>query len=95
MREVKLGEKHHIKGQVVVIGGGNVAVDAARTALRLGTEKVTLACLECRAEMPAFAWEIEKAEGKGLKSFLPWRRKRSLPKYPEKCSKWPLPRWPA
>ena len=66
LREVKLGEKHHIKGQVVVIGGGNVAVDAARTALRLGAEKVTLACLESRADMPAFVWEIEKAEKEGV-----------------------------
>lgn len=69
LREVKLGEKHHIKGQVVVIGGGNVAVDAARTALRLGAEKVTLACLESRPDMPAFPWEIEKTEEEGVEIF--------------------------
>jgi NADPH-dependent glutamate synthase beta subunit-like oxidoreductase len=66
LREVKLGEKHHIKGQVIVIGGGNVAVDAARTAVRLGAEKVSLACLESRGDMPAFTWEIEKAEAEGV-----------------------------
>jgi NADPH-dependent glutamate synthase beta subunit-like oxidoreductase len=67
LKEVKLGEKKFLKGKVVVIGGGNVAVDAARTALRLGSEEVTLACLESRPEMPAFPWEIEKAEGEGVK----------------------------
>ncbi|MEW6184921.1 MAG: FAD-dependent oxidoreductase, partial [Thermodesulfobacteriota bacterium] len=66
LKEVKLGEKGHLKGRVIVIGGGNVAVDAARTAVRLGSTRVTLVCLDGRSEMPAFAWEIEKAESEGV-----------------------------
>ncbi len=80
LREVKFGEKQHLKGKVIVIGGGNVAVDAARTALRLGAEKVTLACLESRAEMPAFAWEIEKAENEGVNILPSWAPQRFVPK---------------
>ena len=69
LREAKIGEKTRLKGSVVVIGGGNVAVDAARTALRSGAEKVSLACLEERAAMPAFKWEIEKAEKEGVRIY--------------------------
>lgn len=57
-------------GRVVVIGGGNVAIDAARCALRMGASEVTIACLESRDAMPAFAWEIEAAASEGAK-FLP------------------------
>ena len=59
-----------LQGRVVVIGGGNVAIDAARCALRMGASEVTVACLESRAAMPAFAWEIEAAASEGAK-FLP------------------------
>ncbi|NLO89516.1 MAG: FAD-dependent oxidoreductase [Clostridia bacterium] len=52
---------------VLVIGGGNVAIDVARTSFRLGAERVTLACLEKREEMPAHPWEIEAAVEEGLK----------------------------
>jgi NADPH-dependent glutamate synthase beta subunit-like oxidoreductase len=69
LQNAKIGEKPHLKGSVIVIGGGNVAVDAARTALRLGAEKVSLACLEERAGMPAFEWEIEKAEKEGVRIY--------------------------
>ena len=54
-----------LDGRVVVIGGGNVAVDAARCALRLGASEVTIACPESREAMPAFAWEIEAAVSEG------------------------------
>jgi len=54
-KEVKLGEK------VIVVGGGNVAVDVARTVKRLGTGDVTMVCLETREEMPAWEREIEGA----------------------------------
>jgi len=47
-----------VKGKVVVIGGGNVAVDSARTAIRLGAHSVELVCLEQRDEMPALPEEI-------------------------------------
>jgi len=66
LRDVKLGTRLSLKGTVAIIGGGNVAVDSARTALRLGADRVVLTCLESRDEMPAFAWEIEKAEQEGL-----------------------------
>ena len=51
---------------IVVIGGGNVAIDIARTALRLGPKAVHLYCLEKRDEMPAHKWEIEEAECEGI-----------------------------
>ncbi len=51
---------------VVVIGGGNVAIDVARTALRLEAGEVHLYCLEERPEMPAHDWEIEEAEAEGI-----------------------------
>jgi NADPH-dependent glutamate synthase beta subunit-like oxidoreductase len=55
-----------VGARVVVIGGGNVAVDAAQTALRLGGESVRLVCLENREEMPAFTWEIDDALAEGV-----------------------------
>jgi len=67
LREVKLGDRTGIKGVVGVIGGGNVALDAARTALRLGADEVVLTCLESREKMPSFDWEIQIAEEEGVK----------------------------
>lgn len=52
--------------EVIVIGGGNVAMDVARSALRCGAEKVKVTCLESREEMPAFPWEIEEAVEEGI-----------------------------
>jgi heterodisulfide reductase subunit A-like polyferredoxin len=52
--------------RVVVIGGGNVAIDSARSALRLGARSVRLFCLESRPEMPAHPWEIQEAEEEGV-----------------------------
>ncbi|MBI4334163.1 MAG: FAD-dependent oxidoreductase [Chloroflexi bacterium] len=52
--------------EVIVIGGGNVAMDVARSALRCGAERVKIACLEARHEMPAFPWEIEEAAEEGI-----------------------------
>jgi heterodisulfide reductase subunit A len=53
---------------VVVLGGGNVALDVARSAVRLGTASTTILCLEDREHMPAHAWEVQEAteEGVGL-----------------------------
>jgi NADPH-dependent glutamate synthase beta subunit-like oxidoreductase len=56
-----------LRGKVVVVGGGNVAMDVARTALRLGAEDLTVLCLESRETMPAFAWEVDDAEEEGAK----------------------------
>ena len=49
-----------------MVGGGNAAVDAAQTALRLGAKKVHLVSLEKREEMPAFAWSVAEAEEEGV-----------------------------
>jgi formate dehydrogenase (NADP+) beta subunit len=67
LRKVSRGEKIRLKENVVVIGGGNVAVDAALTALRCGAKEVYMACLESEAEMPAGKWEIEEAISEGVK----------------------------
>ena len=56
--------------KVLVIGGGNAAVDVAIGSMRLGAEEVTMACLECREDMPALPWEIQQAEEENVK-FLP------------------------
>ncbi|MDH3237966.1 MAG: FAD-dependent oxidoreductase [Deltaproteobacteria bacterium] len=56
-----------LRGSVVVIGGGKVALDAARVAVRLGAREVTMACLESRESMPAYAWEVEEAEREGVR----------------------------
>jgi len=58
--------------KVLVIGGGNVAVDVAITAKRLGAADVTMACLECREEMPAIASEIEQALAEGIHLMPSW-----------------------
>ena len=67
LRRVALGDRQIPGKNVVVIGGGNVAIDAARTSLRLGCESVTLAYRRTRSEMPADVEEIEQAEEEGIK----------------------------
>ena len=57
---------------VIVIGGGNVAMDVSRSAVRAGAGKVKLACLECDEEMPAFDWEIEEAKEEGVEFNPSW-----------------------
>jgi heterodisulfide reductase subunit A len=66
LREVNLGRRGAPGKQVVVVGGGNVAVDAARTAVRLGCQKVTMVYRRSREEMPAYAEEIEGALEEGV-----------------------------
>jgi len=63
---VNAGEPVDLGETVIVIGGGDVAIDVARTVVRLGTKDVHLACLESAAEMPANADEIRAAEEEGL-----------------------------
>ncbi|MFC1535040.1 NAD(P)-binding protein [Thermodesulfobacteriota bacterium] len=67
LREVNLGNARSPGKRVVVIGGGNVAVDAARTALRLGSEEVSIVYRRSREEMPAYEEEIEEALAEGIK----------------------------
>ncbi len=66
LKSAKSSHKPHLDGRVVVIGGGNVAIDAAMTALRLGAQSVDMVCLESRDEMPAHDWEIAQAEEEGI-----------------------------
>ncbi len=66
LRETRLGQKRALPGRVVIIGGGNVAIDCGRTAIRLGADEVHVFCLESRENMPAFPWEIESAEIEGV-----------------------------
>jgi NADPH-dependent glutamate synthase beta subunit-like oxidoreductase len=66
LRKVALGEKVEIGDSVLVLGGGNSAMDAARTSVRLGAKKVQVVYRRTRNEMPANAWEIEEAEEEGV-----------------------------
>jgi NADPH-dependent glutamate synthase beta subunit-like oxidoreductase len=71
LRRVALGDRHLPGKHAVIVGGGNVAIDAARTCLRLGCEEVTIAYRRTRAEMPADVEEVEQAEDEGIHmSFL-------------------------
>ncbi|MFH1700925.1 MAG: FAD-dependent oxidoreductase [Candidatus Zixiibacteriota bacterium] len=72
LKSAKLSHEPKLTGQVIVIGGGNVAIDAAMTASRLGANEVTLVCLESREEMPAHKWEIAQAEEEGIKIENSW-----------------------
>ena len=63
---VARGETPFLGERVVVIGGGNVAIDAAMTALHLGADRVDMCSLESYDELPAFRSEIEIAQGEGI-----------------------------
>ena len=67
LREVNLGKTPEIGKKVAVIGGGNVAIDVARTAVRLGADEVTVVYRRGRDEMPADADEVAEAEAEGVK----------------------------
>lgn len=62
LRDVALGKHVEVGQRVAVVGGGNSAIDAARTAKRLGAEKVTILYRRSREEMPALPHEVEEAE---------------------------------
>ncbi len=66
LRLVNTGKKTGTKGKTVVIGGGNVAIDVARTAVREGADSVVMYCLECAEEMPAAADEQIEAREEGV-----------------------------
>jgi len=71
LRNVALGNRRSPGKKVVVIGGGNVAIDAARTCIRLGSEEVTIAYRRTHSEMPADTEEVEQAEEEDIRmSFL-------------------------
>ena len=73
LRNLSLGGGEPPKGKrVVVIGGGNVAIDVARSARRIGFEEVELVCLEQRDEMPAHDWECDEALAEDIKFNNGW-----------------------
>lgn len=78
LRDVNLGKDVKLTGKTLVIGGGNVAIDVARTALRVGGENVTMFCLEGRKEMPALAEEIGETLHEGIAIENGWGPKRIL-----------------
>ena len=78
LHEVSENEAYDIKGDLVVIGGGNVAIDVARSARRVGNEKVSMFCLETRDIMPASPEEIEIVEAEGVELNCGWGPKEVL-----------------
>ena len=67
MTSVKAGYPLKIGHKALVIGGGSVATDVARTMLRLGATDVSVACVEGQREMPASGWELEESKNEGVK----------------------------
>jgi len=78
LRSINLGEDAKLSGTTVVIGGGNVAIDVARSAARAGSSSVAMYCLETRDIMPASAEEIEEAEAEGIAIKNAWGPKEIL-----------------
>ena len=72
MRDVNLWDKKSLSGRVVVIGGGNIAADVARTAVRCGAEKVSLYCLEGYDEMPMGEEDRSECERDGVAVYAGW-----------------------
>ena len=67
LRKVNTGQQVKIAEKVAVIGGGNVAIDAARTAIRLGAKDVKILYRRTKLEMPAHEIEVREAEEEGVK----------------------------
>ena len=78
LREVNLGNPVTLSGNVIVIGGGNVAIDVARTAVRTGDPAVSMFCLESEKEMPALPEEIHEANSENISIHNGWGPKRIL-----------------
>ncbi len=67
LRDANMGKKIDAKGKVIIIGGGNVAMDAARVSWREGFDEVHILYRRTKKEMPASPWEIDAAEHEGIK----------------------------
>ena len=76
--QVNEGKEITLKDSVLVVGGGNVAVDVALTALRVGAKEVTMVSLEGREEMPATPWEVEMALDEGVRLMNSWGPNRII-----------------
>jgi NADH-quinone oxidoreductase subunit F len=78
LMDVRTGKKIQLKGKVVVIGGGNVALDTARTALRVGADGVQIFYRRTREEMPAWEKDVEEALEEGIVLNFHWAPKQIL-----------------
>lgn len=78
LRNVNSGKEAKLKGRTLVIGGGNVAIDVARTAVREGSESVQMFCLESEEEMPASKDEQEEAIEEGIPFNCGWGPKEII-----------------
>ena len=78
LRTVGGNEAYPVSGNAVVVGGGNVAIDVARTAHRCGADSVTMFCLEPREKMPASEEEIAEATEEGVSLNCGWGPKEIL-----------------
>jgi glutamate synthase (NADPH/NADH) small chain len=66
IERLKTGRPPEVGRRVVVVGGGNTAIDVAREALRLGADDVTMVYRRTRREMPAYPHEVDEAEAEGV-----------------------------
>ena len=78
LRTVGGNEAYPVSGNAVVVGGGNVAIDVARTAHRCGADSITMFCLEPREKMPASEEEIAEATEEGVSLNCGWGPKEIL-----------------
>lgn len=78
LRTVGDNQNYPVEGRTVVVGGGNVAIDVARTASRCGASEVSMFCLESREIMPASEEEITEAQEEGITLNCGWRPKEIL-----------------
>jgi len=78
LRKVNQSQQDKLSGDAVVIGGGNVAVDVARSAVRMTDGKVTMLCLESAEEMPAAKDEVLEAKEEGIEVLNGWGPKEVL-----------------
>ena len=80
LHKVNEGEKISLDGKIVVVGGGNVAIDVVRSGLRCGAAAADMYCLEAREQMPATPAEIAEAEEDGANVHCGWGPKEILTK---------------
>jgi NADH-quinone oxidoreductase subunit F len=78
LTDMRIGKEMRLKGKVVVLGGGNVAIDVARTALRVGADDVQIFYRRTKEEMPAWEKDIDEAVEEGIVINPLWAPKRIL-----------------
>ncbi len=78
LKKAKSGEYTKLKEKVAVIGGGDVAIDVAMTALRLSSSEVQIFCLEEREQMPAHPWQVQQALEEGVIFNCGWGPKKII-----------------